>query len=79
MVRPCKDQSVRAKYAMQRMIMAQTRMLVSMNSSEEWERAYKWAAAWGVASQIARTCAYTDTCIHRSYCSPQPPDKKLAK
>ena len=72
MVNQCNEHGTRAKYAMMRMTLAQERMLLVMDSSDEWERAYKWAAAWGVAARIARSCPYVRNCpYHTDTCPKQ--------
>lgn len=76
MVKLCEDRTARARYAMQRMTMAQERMLQTMNCPEAWERAYKWAAAWGVAARMARTCSHARACSHRTHCTLQPTGRK---
>lgn len=71
MVHFCKAQGIRAKYAMARMKVAQDRMLLALESNEEWERAYKWANAWGLASRVARSCLHIRACSQRTDTCPK--------
>jgi len=61
----------REQYALLRMTTAQQRMLHVIASEEEWERAYRWAVAWGLAIRVPPRCARTATCRCRAQAWPK--------
>jgi hypothetical protein len=58
-----KGDVTRADYAILRMDLAQKRMW-DCTSEQDWERAFKWATAWGMAARFR----YPSTCIRKRTC-----------
>jgi hypothetical protein len=58
-----KGQAARAEYAGLRMVAALKRTLFC-NAADDYERAWRWASAWGV---LARTCSPT-ACLKARKC-----------
>lgn len=58
--------SKRAEYALSRMDAAFKRMNQTTLYENEWESAFKWASAWGLAIRTFPRCRHADSCAYRS-------------